>query len=158
MDEVATRRFRSQFESQFPKLMAYMEDCKRRCLEEGRIRTMTGRSRPLPDIKSNSREERAAAERKAVNTTVQGSASDLVKMVMLHVQNMIQSQSFQAQFLLQIHDELLFEVRADHAERFMRMLYNEMPTVASHLPVKFPVCLRMGPNWSELVDWNPINN
>lgn len=157
MDETATRRFRTQFENRFPKLMAYMESCKRRCFEEGQIRTMTGRPRLLPEIKSISTEERAAAGRKAVNTTVQGSASDLVKMSMLHVQNKIRTQLFEAHFLLQIHDELLFEVRADQSERFMQMLYNEMPAVAAHLPVKFPVCLRTGPNWSELNDWNPFN-
>lgn len=155
LNEQRAMEFRCRFETNFPQLIAWIGLCKRRCIEQREVRTLLGRHRKLPDIESTVPAVRSSAERKAINTTIQGSAADLVKMAMLRVQKAIQAQSLKARCLLQIHDELLFEVHhnKDNLKRFVAMLNKEMPAVATKLPVHFPVCVRYGSNWSELCDY-----
>lgn len=154
LDEQKTLEFRQKFENSFPDLMKFFQECKDRYHLKGQVHTMAGRPRPLPDTKNAHPQNKAAAERQAVNTIIQGSASDLVKMSMLHVHRMIKLQDMEARLLLQMHDELLFEVQKNDLNEFVKMLQVEMPSVANHLPLKFPVCLRFGPSWGELRDWN----
>jgi DNA polymerase I-like protein with 3'-5' exonuclease and polymerase domains len=155
LDENRAIEFRRSFESSFPQLIEYISECKRRCLQNGLVHTLMGRHRRLPDIDSTNPSARSSAERKAINTTIQGSAADLVKMAMLRVQKAIRAESLRARILLQIHDELLFEVdrEQNNLEHFVQMLNQEMPSVANKLPVQFPICVRYGSNWSQLQDY-----
>lgn len=103
---------------------------------------MFGRRRLLPEINSENDSARIGDERKAVNSTIQGSASDLVKLAMLKINQVIYEQELDAEFLLQIHDELIFQIKDDGEEsitRFTEILNNEMTSCSKQLNTKFSI-------------------
>lgn len=154
LNELQTKEFRARFERNYPQLIRYVADCKQRCRRLGYVQTMQGRRRRLPEIDSVHPAERASGERKAINSTIQGTAADLVKLAMLRVRRALRVEAIPARMLLQMHDELLFEVRQGDGwlERLVRLLNREMPAAANRLPVDFPVRIKAGPSWSQLRD------
>ena len=151
LDLDETIAFREQFAKSFPNLMNFIEDCKQKCRQRGYIKTIFGRIRRLSQINSEKPAERASAERKAVNSTVQGSASDLVKFAMLRVNAAIEAAKLDAIMILQLHDELFFEIRNGCAlDAFVHLLRTEMSTVDKDLSVRLPVRIKAGLNWAEL--------
>ena len=135
-----------RFKKRFPEI----EDYKRRTLEEatknGFVTTLLGRRRPVPDLNSGNFNARAAAERVAINTPVQGSAADLIKKAMLAVDARLRNEFPGQQMLLQVHDELLLEVDEGLAEAVGEMVRDEMIT-AIELTVPLVVDLGVGKNW-----------
>jgi DNA polymerase I len=111
--------------------------------------TLMGHRRPVPAINSRNKTEKAAAERVAVNTPIQGSAADIVKLAMLRVERRLKKEKFNSEMLLQIHDELLFEVPEDEADRLESLLREEMESVVQ-LSVPLRVSIERGSNWGEL--------
>lgn len=115
---------------------------------EGKIRTISGRIRKFPDIKSSNRNIRAMAERAAVNTIIQGSSADLLKLAMINMDIMLKDNGLKTKMLLTVHDELLFESPPDETERAMELI-REIMENAFDLKVPLKVNIKKGRSWAE---------
>jgi len=124
-----------------------------RVLEETRreqhVKTLYGRSRPIPDINSRNANMRGFAERTAVNTPLQGTAADLIKLAMIEIDCELRTQNLKARMLLQVHDELLFEVPNNEIETMRKLVREKMEKVYV-LKVPLDVEIGMGPNWRDV--------
>lgn len=132
----------------YPRVKEYIEFCKESARKTKKSITMTGRLRPIPEIDSKNPILRAAAERLAINTPLQGTAADLIKMAMIQVDSFLRSHPGIGYMLLQIHDELLFEVPDHEIDRVSSKVKNIMENVAS-LKVPLEVHISIGKNWGE---------
>ncbi|HKR61748.1 MAG TPA: DNA polymerase I [Pyrinomonadaceae bacterium] len=126
----------------------YMEEVPLRAREHGYVRSIYGRIRPLPGIQDRNANIRKAAEREAINMPIQGTASDIVKIAMLHVAEEFKRASLQAQLLMQVHDELLVETPAAEAEQVAQILKREMES-AVQLDVPLVVDVGVADNWMD---------
>ncbi|MFO7931701.1 MAG: DNA polymerase I [Desulfosalsimonas sp.] len=127
----------------------YMDQVIEQAREQGYVTTMFNRRRYLPEINSSNHNTRSFAERMALNTPIQGSAADIIKLAMLKIDRIIQEGGFKAAMLLQIHDELLFEIEESELDFFAPMVQREMEQ-AYELSVPLKVDLKWGCNWEEL--------
>jgi DNA polymerase-1 len=132
-----------------PGVSAYLEQCLSQARERGYVTTLMGRRRYLPELSSPQGGARAQAERIAINTPIQGTAADLIKMAMVRLHRLLRDSGARARMLLQVHDELLFEVERDSLEPVAAMVCEQMENVAQ-LRVALRVELKSGPNWAEL--------
>ncbi|NMD42842.1 MAG: DNA polymerase I [Firmicutes bacterium] len=152
---VSRQEARSYIESYFNRyegVREYMEKVIARAGEDGYVTTLLGRRRYLPEIRASHFGRRSFAERTARNTPVQGSAADIIKLAMLRVDRTIRGGGFDAALLLQIHDELLFEVDAGELDFFAPVIRRDMEqALALEIPLK--VDLRSGENWAALEPW-----
>ena len=96
--------------SRYPKVKEYMDNMVKEAHETGKVRTMFGRMRELPDINSRNFNRRSFAERTAMNTPIQGTAADIIKLTMNKVESILEEKTFKSRLLLQVHDELVLEV------------------------------------------------
>jgi len=126
----------------------YMEEVPVRAREHGYVRSIYGRIRPLPGISDRNANIRKAAEREAINMPIQGTASDIVKIAMLKVEEEFKREGIEAQLLMQVHDELLVEASADTAERVAGILKREMESAVS-LDVPLIVDVGIADNWMD---------
>ncbi len=133
---------------QFPKVKEYIEFSIEKARRFGYCETMLGRRRYLPDISASNRNIREAAERTAVNTPVQGTAADIIKIAMRDIHMTMGERFPDARMLLQVHDELVFEVPEEQAEEFSQWVIEKMGG-AFELSVPLKVDAGMGKNWSE---------
>lgn len=132
----------------YPKLKAYVSNQVEFAREHGYVETVMGRRRYLPDIQSRNQVVRAAAERNAVNAPVQGSAADIIKLAMLNIQKQFKKGQFKSKMLLQVHDELVFDVLKTELETVKKVVQSEMEN-AFQLTVPLVVDLGVGQNWLE---------
>ena len=139
---------RNTYFEQFPKIRAFIDNTVEAARKDGYVKTLLGRKRPLRDINSRNATVRAGAERIAVNTPVQGSAADLIKLAMVAVTNRINEQGLKSRLLLQVHDELVFDVPRNEVEQ-MRALIDECMTTVVELPIPLKVDIGVGNNWLE---------
>jgi len=116
--------------------------------ESGFAPTLFGRKRPIPDMHSRNPNARSFAERTAVNTPLQGTAADLIKLAMIRIDEILGREKLETKMLLQVHDELLFESPADEAEQVSKMVKREMETVHK-LDVPLIVDVGIGENWRD---------
>ena len=114
--------------------------------EKGYAETHFGRRRPLPDLNSRNGAVRAAAERIALNMPIQGTAADIIKYAMVRIQKALNDRKLKTQMLLQIHDELLFEVPKSEIETVTPLIKETMETVVT-LPVALPVVIAHANDW-----------
>jgi DNA polymerase-1 len=146
------RRTASQFVKDYfdrqPGVKAYIDDTLAKAKETGEVRTLLGRRRLVPDIRSRSRTARAAAERVAVNTPIQGSAADLIKLAMLRVDALLREDFPQARLLLQVHDELLVETPKADAEAVAEAVKDAMQRVYP-LGVPLDAEAHFGADWDD---------
>src|SRR5690349_13141195 len=126
----------------------YMEEVPVRAREHGYVRSIYGRIRPLQGITDRNANIRKAAEREAINMPIQGTASDIVKIAMLHVDEEMKRMSSKARLLMQVHDELLLEVPEPEVEGVRKMLKHEMETAVS-LDVPLVADVGVGDNWMD---------
>jgi DNA polymerase-1 len=112
----------------------------------GRVETILGRRRPISGVKNTTGRSRNLAERTAINTVIQGSAADLIKMAMIKIDGRIRVQGLKSRMILQIHDELVFEAPEDEVRPLAEIVQHEM-TTALDLKVPLKVELAAGPNW-----------
>ncbi len=140
--------FIADYFTKLPGVKAYMENSVEQARTSGFAQTIRGRRRYLPDLHSPRRLERSTAERMAVNTPVQGSAADLIKLAMLRVTGKIARENLDALLLLQVHDELVFEVPEKQVDELSALIEEEMVSV---LPLLVPlkVATGVGPTWYE---------
>ena len=130
----------------YPKVKVYMEAAIAKAREKGYAETVLGRRRTLRDINSRNATARQAAERDAINTPIQGSAADLIKVAMVKVDKALKAENLRAKMVLQIHDELVFDVPLGEAEKVKEIVTREM-TTALDFGVPLEVGIGIGDNW-----------
>ncbi|MCS7033245.1 MAG: DNA polymerase, partial [Phycisphaerae bacterium] len=136
------------YNQRFPGIERFMRECVEKARSDGYVQTILGRRRPLADIHSGVVALRNAAERAAINSVVQGSAADLIKVAMLNIHRRLKSEGRPSRMLLQVHDELVFETPsaavASDSELIRREMVNALP-----LRVPLKVEIKFGRNWQE---------
>ena len=132
----------------YPKLKAYMNEQVDFARENGYVETVLGRRRYLKDINSQNAVVRGAAERNAVNAPIQGSAADIIKLAMINIHRRLRKEDWESKMLLQVHDELVFDVPKPEIERLTAMVKEEMEN-AFTLDVPLVVDVGIGQNWLE---------
>jgi DNA polymerase-1 len=142
------RRFIADYFKSYPLVKRFIDDTIERARRERVVGTLLGRMRRLPDIESANPSARAFSERVAVNTPVQGTAADIIKLAMLKIARELDRRGLQARMILQVHDELLFDVPEPELET-MRALVRECMEGAIALDVPLKVDMGVGPNWLE---------
>lgn len=135
------------FES-YPKVREFMDNSIRMARENGYVETMFGRKRYLPDILSRNSVVRGNAERNAINSPIQGSAADIIKIAMIRIQEAFDREQLQSALILQVHDELNFDVRPDELEQVKKITRREMEN-ATNLSVPLTIDMGEGKNWLE---------
>ncbi|MFQ5429255.1 MAG: DNA polymerase I [Phycisphaerae bacterium] len=146
MPQGEAKRFIEQYFARYPQIRGFLDDCIRRARSEGFVQTLLGRQRPIPEINSRNKTARSAAERLAANTVIQGTAADLIKKAMVNIHRRIIGEKRSSRMLIQVHDELVFEVPRNDLEDEAAMIAEEM-TAAIQLDVPLKVDLACGPNW-----------
>jgi len=134
--------------AQYPQVKAFMDRTIEEARQDGFVETLTGRRRYLPDIASSNQNVRGNAERAAINTPIQGSAADMIKLAMTRVHNLLRQQNRRSAMLLQVHDELVFDLHRDEEHDLVPRIVEAMQNALSlpnHVPVK--VDTGTGPNW-----------
>jgi DNA polymerase-1 len=143
------KKYIETFFERFPAVRALMD----RNIAEGRAKgyttTILGRRRPIPELQSGDPVQRSFGERMAVNSPIQGSAADLIKVAMINVHNVLQQALPHVKMILQVHDELIFEVAEEELEAATRLVQDEMEGVGKQLGVSVPlkVDVGVGNNW-----------
>jgi DNA polymerase-1 len=140
--------FIDAYRSRFPKIDAFLDDCIAQARDHGYVETIFGRRRAIAEIDSRNPQRRASAERLAINSVVQGSAADLIKQAMVNIAHRIAREERPSRMLLQIHDELVFEIPDDALESERDFIVEEM-TSAIELSVPLDVEVGQGRNWME---------
>jgi DNA polymerase-1 len=134
--------------SQYPGVKAYMDNAIARARELGYVETIMQRRRYLPDINSANAVVRGFAERNAINAPIQGSAADIIKVAMIRVFNKMEEHGLTSRLLLQVHDELVFDVHKSEIE-VMQLLVKEEMENAIEFGVPLTVEVNKGANWLE---------
>ncbi|NND11317.1 MAG: DNA polymerase I, partial [Flavobacteriaceae bacterium] len=132
----------------YPKLRNYISDQVDFARDNGYVQTVLGRRRYLKDINSQNAVVRGAAERNAVNAPIQGSAADIIKIAMINVHDKLISGGYKTKMLLQVHDELVFDVYKPELDKMKSLIKTEMES-AYELSVPLVVDMDMGNNWLE---------
>lgn len=141
--------FIESYLGRYPGIKKFIETTKLRAKEEGYVQTVLGRRRYLPEIRHSNIHIRQAAERMAVNMPVQGTAADAIKIAMARINDRMSENGFRSKMLLQVHDELIFEVAIDEIDLMKRTVEDLMPS-ALGLKIPLKVDVRMGPTWGNL--------
>jgi DNA polymerase-1 len=132
----------------YPKVREYMSAAIEKVRERGYAETTPGRRRMLKNINSRNATVRQAAERDAINTPIQGSAADLIKVAMVRVDRAMKEAGLRSKMVLQIHDELVFDAPVDEIERLSEIIRREMSS-AMDFGVPLEVEIGVGNNWLE---------
>ena len=132
----------------YPRLKEYISDQISFARNNGYVQTLLGRRRYLKDINSRNAVVRGTAERNAINAPIQGSAADIIKIAMINIQNKLESEDYQSKMLLQVHDELVFDVFKPELNRVINMVKSEMMN-AYKIEVPLKVDINYGLNWLE---------
>ena len=140
-------RYMEEYFARMPEVEGWLESTRESAREHGYVTTLFGRRRILPGLYSSMRNERMAAEREAVNTIIQGTAADLVKIAMRRVWDRLARERSAAKLLLQVHDELLLEVPVGECDRVVRLVTEEMEVALLDVPLR--VNTATGHNWNE---------
>ena len=133
----------------FPGIKEYMTDTIAFCKEHGFVKTILNRRRYLRDINSRNYTVRAQAERNAINSPIQGSAADLIKLAMIDIHRFMQQEKVQSKMLLQVHDELVFDAHRNEVEMLKPVIIEKMQNAIKGLKVPIEVGLGVGENWLE---------
>ncbi|MBA7676971.1 DNA polymerase I [subsurface metagenome] len=146
--EEAAQFITSYFEK-YPGVKQYLESTKEQVRKLGYVQTLLGRRRFIPEINSSNRQVREAAERMAINMPVQGTSADIIKVAMINLHREMQKRQLKSKMLLQVHDELIFEVPEAELDQ-MRRLVPQVMSDALELSVPLKVDVKVGNNWGEM--------
>lgn len=146
--EEASKFIKAYFEK-YPGVTKYLNETKEKARRDGYVETLLGRRRYIPDINSANRQVREAAERMAINMPVQGTSADIIKVAMINLYREMAQRKLGSQMLLQVHDELVFEVPDGELEA-MEKLVPEIMESAVKLNVPVKVDTKVGKNWGEM--------
>lgn len=133
----------------FSSIKSYLDSLKEEAENTGYAQTLLGRKRFIPDINSTNRTVKAMAERIAINSPIQGTAADLLKLAMINIDHALKENNMKSKMLLQVHDELIFEVPENEVEQMKTLVREKMENVAS-LKVPLAVEIGTGKNWFDL--------
>lgn len=148
IDPKTAADFIQKYFSRYQKVKEFIEICKERAKTTGKAISFFGRERLIPEIRSSNAHIRAAAERLAVNTPLQGTQADLIKKAMEQIDRVLSNSHMESFLILQIHDELLFEV-PDHEIGSLKQIVHSIMTEAMSLKVPLVVNINIGKNWKE---------
>jgi DNA polymerase-1 len=143
------REFLAQYWTAYSRLKEYLDEVRRKAREEGFVVSATGRRRAIPDLRSPNFQLRSAAERMAINFPMQSLAADIIKIAMVRLQREIEADNIEGRMLLQVHDELLFEVPKSEVDQFAEKVPRIM-TGAYELETGIEVETKVGPNWADM--------
>ena len=142
------KKIMERYFDRYGGVRSYMEEIPKQAREQGFVTTLLNRKRFLPDLQSRNHNVRQFAERTAINTPIQGSAADIIKMAMLRIDAELVKKSLPAWMIMQVHDELVFEVEESSVRDVATLVQQEMESVVS-LAVPLVVEVGIGPNWDE---------
>ncbi|HEY9227319.1 MAG TPA: DNA polymerase, partial [Gemmatimonadaceae bacterium] len=140
------KEFIERYFQRFSRVREFLDSMKEFAREHGYVQTIFNRRRYIPELRDRNFNIRAFGERTAQNSPIQGSAADLIKMAMINVQRSLDARRLQTRMLLQVHDELVFEVPADEVDAARELVRHEMEHAAT-LSVPLVVDLGVGENW-----------
>lgn len=140
--------FIKKYFERYPGVQQYLEHCRAEVRKVGYSITLTGRKRPIPEIHNKNPSIRSAAERLAINTPLQGTAADLIKIAMIEIDRTIRERKLEGKMILQIHDELIFEIPDSEIPIFEKLVKEKMEQVLK-LNVPIEVHMAVGKNWAE---------
>ena len=132
----------------YPKIKGFLDELVATGKEKGYVSTMLGRRRPVPELKSSNFMQRSFGERVAMNSPIQGSAADIIKIAMNRVYERMKQEGLESRLVLQVHDELLIETKKEEIETVSKILEEEMKG-AAHLSVELEIDMHEGENWYE---------
>ena len=135
--------------ARYQGVKSFIERTLEQTRRDGAVRTLFGRLRPIPDIESRNPNQRGFAERTAINTPLQGTAADLIKLAMIAIDRELTERKLETRMVLQVHDELLFEVPSEETAEITELVRAEMEGVVQ-LKVPLVADLGFGPNWRDL--------
>jgi len=143
------QEFINSYFERYPKVKAFMEECIEKARAEGFVTTILNRRRYMPEINSENINIRNFAERTAINTPIQGSAADLIKVAMIEIQKDLEKNKFKSIMIMQVHDELVFEVPKAELKKLAGLVKDRMENIMK-LSVPVKVNMSVGKNWLEL--------
>lgn len=143
----ATEYINQYFET-YPKVKEYLDNIVAFAKEKGYVKTLFGRKRPIPELKSSNFMQKSFGERIAMNSPIQGTAADIMKIAMINVDKRLQQENMKSRIVLQVHDELLVEAYKDEVDKVSEILSQEMSN-AANLSVNLDVDVNVGDNWLE---------
>jgi DNA polymerase I len=147
--QAEAKAYIERYFARYQGVRAFIEKTLEQTRKDGLVRTMFGRMRPIPDIESRNPNQRGFAERTAINTPLQGTGADLIKLAMISLDRKLAELKLKTRMLLQVHDELLFEVPLNETDEVARLVRAEMEGVV-RLNVPLVADLAFGPNWRDL--------
>jgi DNA polymerase I len=148
IERSAAQQYIDLYFARYPGVKAFMDRTRVQAHEQGYVETVFGRRLYLPEINASNQARRQYAERTAINAPMQGTAADLIKLAMLAVDRWIRESGLPMVMIMQVHDELVFEVRADSLEKAKAGIHKHMTGVAQ-LAVPLVVDVGVGDNWDE---------
>ena len=147
--QAEARAYIDRYFYRYQGVKAFIERTLEQVRRDGYVRTMFGRMRPIPDMESRNPNQRGFAERTAINTPLQGTGADLIKLAMISIDRQLTERKLKTRMILQVHDELIFEVPNDETAEVEQLVRTEMEGVAK-LRVPLVADLGFGPNWRDL--------
>ena len=147
-DRATAQQYIDTYFDRYPKVRQYMEKIRQQAHDQGYVDTLMGRRLTIPNIRSKNVMQRKAAERAAINAPLQGSAADLIKTAMIHIEEALAHTSLDAKMIMQVHDELVFDVATDDVDRLVKLIEKHM-TQAMTLSVPLEVTIGVGKNWDD---------
>jgi DNA polymerase I len=149
IEQREAKKFIDAYFEKYKGVRGFIDRVLEETRREQRVKTLFGRARPIPDINSRNANMRGFAERTAVNTPLQGTAADLIKLAMIEIDHELRANRLKSRMLLQVHDELLFEVPQAEIETMRRLVQEKMEKVH---PLKVPLVVEVGigPNWRDV--------
>ncbi|MGC2399300.1 MAG: DNA polymerase I [Acidobacteriaceae bacterium] len=149
IEQTVARLYIETYFARYSGVRLYIDRLLEETRREQKVRTLFGRVRPIPDMQSRNANLRGFAERTAVNTPLQGTAADLIKIAMIRIDRRLHQEKFAAKMTLQVHDELLFDVPEKEVEQVRELVRHEMETVVT-LKVPIVADCGVGPNWRDM--------
>ena len=143
-----SQRYMDLYFERYPGVLEYMERTRAQAKEQGYVETLEGRRLYLPDIKSSNAARRAGSERAAINAPMQGTAADIIKRAMIAVDEWLQTEKPRVKMIMQVHDELVFEVHKDDVEAVSKKIHELMES-STRLDVPLLVEVGSGQNWDQ---------
>lgn len=143
-----SRNYINRYFDRYSEVKSYMQSSVEEARSRGYTETLVGRRRPIPELVSGNRVERSRGEREAINTPIQGSAADIINLAMIRILARLEEEGFRSKMILQVHDELLFEVHETELEKLQIHIKNDMEN-AWELRVPLRVEMRAAENWAE---------
>ncbi len=149
IEPAEAKLFIANYFERYKGVRAFIDKTLEEARRDLKVKTLHGRIRPIPDINSKNFAQRGFAERTAVNTPLQGTAADLIKVAMIRIDEALQERGLKSRMTLQVHDELVFEVPEKEVETMQDLVREQMEKVHT-LAVPLLVEMEVGPNWRDL--------